>query len=288
MSSMADLVDTTIASVMGESATVDPTSYLLTSVDANDTAFTVADSSQFSRGLIQIEDELIVLTAASRSDGSLTTHLSARGVRGTAAVAHPAGALVTMNPTIPRIRAVRAVEEALRADSGLFAVGTLDLTFTPAIASYDVPDEVRDILSVKWESPYPFGAKWQRIRRWKFDRHNRQLVLSDAPLPGATIRVSYTKEPTVPAMTGNFADSGLPLSCVDVIRFSAAWRISSFLEAHNLLVNRAEADVMARQQPTAGTRIRVAQYFYGMYQQRLAEEVAALANRWPGTVHFER
>ena len=60
---------------------------------------------------------------------------------------------------------------------------------------------------------------------------------------------------------------------------------ASFLEPQSLMAQGAEADRMGRSMyPT--TRIKVSQYFYQVYQSRLAEESQALALRYPTRIHF--
>ena len=70
-----------------------------------------------------------------------------------------------------------------------------------------------------------------------------------------------------------------------MIRFGAAWRLISFLEPMSLLRQSAEADAMDRQ-ITPGSRLRVAQYLYQMYRQRLEEEVASLQCKYPIRSHY--
>lgn len=287
MTTIRDMVDSVVAEVRGEAATVESSSSLLTSIDADDTSLQVVDGNLFSRGIVEIEEELLLVRAVNRSDGTLTCAPQGRGIRATKAAAHSAGAQVTMSPIVPRARAHRAILEALRADSGLFAVGSLDLTYAPMQGSYPLPADVGDVLSVTWEPGITIDVHPVPVRRWSFDRHSGRLILGDPIRPGAMVHVSYSLSPIIPtSIDDDFATTGLPESCIDVIRFSAAWRVSSFMESHNLMAQKAEADAMDRARSTSGSRLRISQYFYNLYQQRLAEEVGNLQRRWPIRTHF--
>lgn len=285
MSTLNQLVDAVLAEVYSDTQTIDASSYLKVSIDADDLAFTVSDGSRFSAGIAEINSELMLIETVDRSSGSVTIAPGGRGVRGTTAASHALAARVTMSPAIARHRVEDAVLETLRASSGLFAVGSTDITYSAATRSYSLPVGVETILSVSWDPGFSLTPEWQPVRRWTHDRHNQALVIGDPVVPGRTVRVAYATSPTVPAMSAEFSTTGLPESCWDVIRFGAAWRVVSFLEPANLLGGAAEAKAMDRPSQ-GGTRMRVAQYYYQMYQARLNEEVASLQHRYPIRVHF--
>lgn len=287
MSTMNEIVDSALAEVYGYTATIDPTTFLTTAANTTNLTFEVSDASRFSRGLIQIENELILIDAVDRQNNILTAgHVNARGLRGTTAASHAVGSLVSMAPSIPRIQAIRAVEQTLNASTGLFAVDSTSLVYEAAVHGYDLPAGVETILSVTW---MPSGSEneWMRVKRWTHDKFNQMIILGEHVQPGRTVNIVYAKRPTVPALTDNFSESGLPSSCEDVIRFGAAWRIVSFIEPRNLLAKTAESDALdASQQQQPGSRIRIAQYLFQMYRQRLDEEIASLQSDYPTSVHF--
>jgi hypothetical protein len=285
MPTLNDLVDSVLAEVYSETATVDTSSYLTAGIDADDLAITVANGENFSRGVIEIGEELILVDSVNREAGILVVPPQGRGIRGTTPAAHSIGDQVTYSPSVSRSRAVRSVQEALRADSGgLYGVAVEDLTFSAAQSSYTLPVACMQVLNVAWDPGTLLTTEWLPVRRWTHDKHHGQLVLGDSIVPGRTVRVTYTTEVVVPAMTEEFSATGLPDSCMDVIRFSAAWRIVSFLEPRSLLAQAAEADAMGKN--VAATRVRVAQYMYQMYRQRLAEEISGLQTRYPIRAHF--
>ena len=285
MTTIGVLADEALGELYGHSQTVDSTTYLSSAMDTDDLTVVVASAGAFSRGLVQVGNELLIVDSVDRGTNTLSLGtIAGRGVRGTTVSAHAVGELVTMAPTIPRSSAIRAIGEIIRSASGLFAVGSLEITFVdPATYGYTVPSDVVTVLDVSWMPP--MGNAWLPVRKWEHDRYANLVVLGGSILPGATVRVHYTKAPTVPAEGAEFTTSGLPQACEDVVRLGAAWKLSSFLEPQSLMAQGAEADRMGRASYPA-TRIRVSQYFYQVYQSRLAEERQALAVRYPTTAHY--
>lgn len=285
MTLMSEMTDAVLSEVYGYTSTIDASSYLMSAVTATDLSFTVADGTGFSRGIAQIDEELLILDAADRGVGLLTCgHVSSRGVRGTTAATHAAGARMTMSPSIPRHQAVRAVEHTIRSSNGLYATDSHSFDYSAATAGYELPSDVDTILAVTWLPPEVANGYIQ-ISRYKHDRFNNQIILRQGVLPGEEVTVYYTKEPTVPAQSEDFSTSGLPASCEDVIRYGAAWRLMSFLEPMSLLGQSSEADAMDSVN-TPAARLKVSQYFFQMYRQRLDEEVMELNTNYPTSVHF--
>lgn len=285
MTTIRDVVDGALSEVYGQAQTVDVVTYLSARVEADSLILPVASAKGFSRGIAQVDDELLIVDSADTSKSQLTLRFTTgRGVRATKAVSHEAGALVTMAPSIPRHRAVQAVAEAITGSSGLFRVGTEEFQYSGARSGYALPDEVDDVLGVSW---FPSGPsnEWVAVRRWTWDRHNRILIIGDGVQPGRPVRVAYSATPIAPDQDEDFSVSGLPNTCIDVIRYGAAWRITSFLESYNLLPKSAEAEAMDRGK-TPGSRLRVAQYYFSMYQQRLQAEATALQIKHPIRQHF--
>ena len=285
MATLGTLVDSVISEVYGYTATVDPSTYLTVAVDTSAQQFSVASVANFSRGIVQIGDELILIDSVDRDANVLYAgDIRGRGIRGSTVSAHPAGELVLMSPTIPRWAAIKAVRDTLSASSGLFAVQTVTFPFLAVQATYDLPQDTQDVLAVQWLPPGPSG-KWITITRWTFDRVGNQIVIGSPVQPGRTVRVLVAKAPVFTALDQEFTTTGLPASCAEVIRLGAAWRVVSFLEPFALMPQSAEADAMDRQ-TTPGSRIRVAQYFAQMYQLRLTEEINELQRRYPTRIHY--
>lgn len=285
MPTMRSVIDAALSEVYGQAQTIDTTSFLAAPLSGTGLTFTVMNSSGFSRGMVQVDDELMLVSEVDKTTGLVTLrHLSARGVRGTTVAPHATGALVTMAPSVPRHKAVEAVGETIRSSPGLFRVGSTEITKKAAQVAYPLPSEVHEVLHVSWLPSGP-AKDWIPLRRWTHDKHNGDIVVGDSVMPGRTIRVSYAAAPIVPGQDDEFSDSGLSERCLDVIRYGAAWRLVSFIEPYNLLARSAEAEAMDRNKQPQG-RLRVAQYFYQIYSERLRQEVEHLQSEWPIRQHW--
>jgi len=281
-----ELVDAAIGDVLTETQQVDASSYLTAPITSSDLTLTVAAGDLFSRGIVEVGYELIVVDTVNRAAGTLVCgNVSGRGVQGTTAAAHSTGDRVVMAPSISRSRALRAVEHTLRASQGLFAVAYTDIEFASGQRAYTLPAGVRGVLDVAWleniVSPSP--GEWVSVRRWSHQRHQGTLVVGDRITPGLTVRVTYAADVTVPTYAQDFSTSGLPDSCMDVIQLGAAWRLASSLTPAAQLVRSAEAE--GRQ--SGANPLQVARYFYGAYQERLAQEVRRLQELHPIRVHYK-
>lgn len=286
MTTLSDIAEAARAEVYGYTVTQEPVTYLTAPLPEDGLAISVVTANGFSRGIVQVDSELLMVEAVDRPSNTMhLTSLNGRGIRSTSSSSHPIGATVTMSPVIPKAMAQEAVAEALRADSGLFAVSQIVFPYVSTRNSYPLPSDFREVLSLQWLPPGP-DLVWQPIRRWSADRYSGALLVGEAPVPGHSVRVTYSKDPIVPDhMSADFTDTGLPYSCVDVIRWSAAWRLVSFLEPYTVVTRSAESDARDRQNGT-GNKLRAAQYLLGMYQTRLDEEVRNLQRMYPSRVHF--
>lgn len=282
---MSNLTDAALAEAYGYAQTVDRTTYLSAGIGAGDIEIVVADASGFSRGIVQIGDELLMVDEVDRNVDTLRlASVAGRGIRSTAAEDHLIGTTVTMAPSIPRHQAVVAVEEAIRGASGLFRVASVTIPAVGTQTAYAIPPEAKHILNAQWYPPGP-SDEWLSLRRYRHDKYANQILVHDGVAPGCDIRVTYAADPLVPTQGQDFSVSGLPDSCSDVIRLGAIWRIVSFLEPYNLLAKSAEMEAMDRQK-TPGNRLRVSQYYYGLYQQRLMQEIQSLQSAYPIRVSF--
>lgn len=285
MTTLAEIAEAARAEVYGYTTTQEPTTYLAADFAHDDLEATVVSAAGFSRGIVQIDGELMMVDGVDRGKNTLIlASASGRGIRATDVDSHPVGATVTMSPVIPFRKAQDAVKEALQADSGLFAVAEITFPYVATQNSYALPLDYREVLNVAWLPPGP-DLTWHPIKRWNADRYSRFLVMGEAPVPGYPVKVTFTTDPHVPELDEDFSETGLPASCVDVIRWSAAWRLTAFLEPYNVVTRSAESDARDRQNGT-GNKTQASQFMYGLYRQRLAEEVTNLQRQWPTRVHF--
>jgi len=270
-------------------------SYLTSPMTATDVTFNVDPETvtNLSRGLVEIDDEMLLVKKYDRATGQVTilSGLPGRGAEGTTIATHSSGAIITDDPRFPRLRMKEAINDSINGVyPDLFVFGQFEFPYVAARYEYPIPAEVDDVYKVVSNTIGPSGV-WRAMTSWRFNAmasttagqvkptptptgKSIQVSLGNNPVvPGRNVRVSYTKKPSVLA---NDADdfesvSGLPERVVDLIVFGACWRLLPAYEAARLQQQSIEATERAPLVPE-GAASKASQYFLGLYQKRLAEE----------------
>lgn len=294
MSTLANLIDDSLLSLQG-STDQDQVTFLTAPISASDTTISVDQTSEISRGLIEIDDEL--LWVRSTADDGATIAPRGRGYRSTTASAHDEGAMVVNSPKFPRASVKRAINDTISAAfPELFAVKAYEFPFVAARSTYDLPADVDAVLDVMWSEIGPSQA-WPHVRRWQFNysasgemfTHGKSLSIKEAVFPGRTVRVLYASEPSqLDQADDDFATTtGLPASAEDVILYGACYRLVSYMQPARLQVQSVEATLRSNV-VAVGSPAEAGQYFYALYQQRLQEERQTLLTRYPSMTHYTR
>lgn len=297
MSTYNELTDQTLLYLYGFTTLQDQATYLSASVSASATTVSVADATALSRGVMEIDDELLWVDSVDTTALTGTIPPYGRGYRGTTAASHTAGTRVVSSPLFPRALVKKAINETIRSVfPELFGIGETTFTYNPAVTTYQLPAGALDVLQVSWQSIGP-SKEWLPVRRYRVDKHaaasafstGASISLYDAIVPGRTVRVVYTKQPTeLSATTDDFVTTtGLPASCEDVIRYGAAYRMVPFFDSPHLSGMSAEADFAANQRPVGGAA-QLGKYLLQVYQVRLAEETKRLQSLYPARSHYTR
>ena len=219
-----------------------------------------------------------------------------RGFRGTTAATHASGTRVVSAPMFPRFLVKQAINDSIKAVfPDLFAVSETTVTYTGAVTSYSLPADALDVLSVMWQTTGS-SKEWLPIRRWTLDRHANtssfatgvSLSVYDRITPGRTIKIVFSKKPTVLANGSDAFDTvtGLPASCEDLVRLGAAYRMVPFFDAAHLS-GCQEADFSSGARPVGGSS-QIGRYMLQLYQVRLDEEREGLRRIYPTRSHYTR
>lgn len=295
MSTFSQLVDDTLLYLHGFTTQQDQATYLTSPMTAGALTMTIADASALSRGLVEIDGELIWIDSVSGTTATIPPY--GRGQYGTTAATHASGVKIASSPLFPRASVKKAILESLQSVyPRVWAVGATTFTFNPAVTTYALPAGSINALSVTWQSIGP-SREWLPVRRYDIDNTANTEVwptgstisLYDAIVPGRTVRVVYTKQPSLLVdETDVFTTvTGLPSSMEDVIRLGAAYRVVAFLDAPHLSGNSAEADLASNQRQVGGAGT-LSKYLYQMYQARLAEEVNKLQDLYTIRTRYTR
>lgn len=297
MSTFNELTDSTLLYLYGFTTLQDQATYLSASVNASATTIPVADATAVARGVMEIDDELLWVDSVDTTALTATIPPYGRGYRGSTAAGHASGTRVVSSPLFPRHLVKRAINEAIRSVfPDLFGIGETTFTFNPAVSTYQLPAGALDVLQVTWQSIGP-SREWMPVRRYRVDKHaatsafttGASISLYDSIVPGRTVRVVYTKQPSeLSATTDDFVGTtGLPASSEDVIRLGAAYRMVPFFDSPHLSGMSAEADFAANQRPVGGAA-QLGKYLLQVYQVRLAEEAKRLQSVYPARSHYTR
>lgn len=255
---------------------------LAQSMTETSTSLTVTGSARdLSRGLVEIDDELILVRRTDQATSTATVMggTAGRGREGTEAAAHSAGSLVTVAPAFPRVHVREAVQDAIRGlYPQLVCFGTTDITVNSVVYEYELPEEAQSVWSVTTELVGP-TKMWTPAPNYRFNpdapptfASGKSIQLLDAITPGKRARVVYSKRPQVLSDgSDDWSETGYPDSVADLAVWGACARLVPAAEAARLQQTTVEAAHRAEIiQPQ--TALRTAAYYQALYSERLAEE----------------
>lgn len=297
MSTYDQLTDATLMYLYGFTTLQDQATWLTQDLSASATSVVVNDVTAISRGIVEIGDELMWVDSINTSTATAVVPPYGRGFRGTTSASAGTGSRVVSSPLFPRSLVKRAINEAIRAVwPDLYGTGETTFTWNPARTTYELPAGATGVLQVTWSTVGP-SREWMPVRNWRQDKHAAtssftsgvSLSVYDGVTPGRTVKVVYSKQPTVlSAGSDEFTTvTGLPASSEDVIRLGAAWRMVPFFDSPHLSGMSAEADFAAQQRPV-GSASQLGRFLLQEYQIRLAEEARRLQDLFPIRSHYTR
>lgn len=287
------LVEEVKTSLQGFAFNTDQVCTLTQAINGESLTFTVDADNIVTRGVIEIDDELIWVQSVS--GGTVTVPAWGRGWKGTAKTAHTAGSAVFVSPVYPRAMVGREINNAIKAVyPQLFGVLTEEITIEPMKWQYSVDALADRVLSVEWKWDEETG--WMPLKGYELI-HNANVVefptgkmlsISDPLGSGTVIRVTYARQPrTFTGYAQDFTYTLLPESSKDVVMLGAAARLLPWLDAGRLPVDTVASDAQDQTKPV-GNAVSVGREIRSLYAQRLAQEREALLNRYPLRVHKVR
>ena len=289
----SSLIDEVITSLQGFGTSNDQVVTLTGPLTADALIFPVDDSDSISKGLVEIDEEIIYVMYGENGEAYVPAW--GRGFKGTTAAAHAAGSAVWVSPSWPRATVAREVNNTIRSVyPSLFAVDTVEITGASNTWQYQLPADMERVLGVEWR--YNFPDAWSTVKSWEVthssnttDFASGKTLLIGEPLPtNAKVHVTYAKLPV--ALTNPddaFTLSGLPASSRDVIVFGTAARLIPWMDVARLPVETVPSDALDTGQ-RVGLSVQVANSIRTQYQARLDQERRALLERYPTRAHKVR
>jgi hypothetical protein len=298
---MTDRIETLLH---GYSMNTESTTWLTAAASTSATSISVNDSSVVSRGFIQIGDELMYVSSTNNIDNVLNLAPWGRGQRGSVAVAHDNLSKVIAAPVFPRYEIKKAINDTINSVyPQVFAIGQYQFNYIAARTTYDIPDEVQNILTVTHSVIGP-SKEWLPVRAWQIDRTANPTAFGDGTnfghslsvyspiVPGRPVNVAFAKRPSLFDINSTASQemstvTGLPSYAEDVLVYGAAFRMVSFLDPARLGPLSAEADVLDNQRgPSSGAN--AARFLFNVYNTRLNEVAENMRRQFPVRSHYQR
>lgn len=296
-STFSDLISETHLVISGFTQRQDQATYLTAAIGATDLTFTVKSGAVLSRGMVEIDDELIWVDSFDKTTNIATVSPLGRGFRGSTAVAHVINSRVTIAPSFPRFSIERNINSAIDAIyPDLYGTATTTFSFSPAVTTYALPADCIDILNISWQTIGP-SKEWLPVRHYRVDRMadpttwttGKTVSLAETIVPGRTVTVRYSnKPPLLVNQTDVFETvTGLPSSAREVIVLGAAYRMAVYLDMGRVPAQSAEADAMNATNPI-GSAVNISRALKQQYQDRLQIEVRRQQEQFPPRIHITR
>lgn len=247
----------------------------------------VNDTNYVSRGRMQIDDEIIWVDSIDRERKIAVVPPYGRGMDGSPVSAHTRGSQLINNPLYPRHMVKKTINQIITAmGSDLYAVRSVTRRAKTLGYAYDVPADVRNILSISYianPSSYKFPTF---VKEYTFDPQcdptlsttGKCVFIYDVVTPLFTYNIVYAGQPVgLVEPLDPFSNTGLPETSYDVVILGAASRLLSVAAAAMIQSQSIEANVVdQRVDPSSITS--QSKYLYGLYRERLSEERLRLLN----------
>jgi hypothetical protein len=299
MTTLDQLVRQVRQQLLGYSMNQESVSELSVAMGPTDTSFTCdpATVQNLSRGLVEIDDELILVKSYDAQSGAVSVmgQANGRGYEGTTAASHDVAALVTSNPAFPKARIKAALNETIRSlYPTLVVFGSTEITKLSPVIEYELPSEVEGVWYVVGQMVGPSKVA-QPLPNWRYNPKARSenfpsgksIQLFDYVTAGQAMKVVYSKAPTaLAAGSDDFTATGYPERYTDLVVYGACKRLVPALEAARLQLQAVETTERAPLVPPASAT-KVAQLYASLFAERLEEERARQFDEVPNFATFQ-
>lgn len=295
MSTFLQLVDQVDLALSGFVLDQVKRTHLTADLTNNALTFSVDEPSNISRGLIEVDNELMWVKRVDVAANLVSLAPQGRGYRSTTATTHGNGATVTDNPVFPRSQIRTYINEVIgNFFPDLYQLKSTTFAMQGARSTYQLPADCYGVNSVHWETIGP-SKDWAPVERWEFNGKanttafptGRSIDVWSLVVPGRTVQVDYIARP---GKLVNDADdfettTGLRDYCETAVVHGACYRMSAMLGTARLQTRAVETT----QRSTfveSGDAAKVSQFFYALYTEALANSRDAFLKEVPSLRHF--
>jgi hypothetical protein len=284
MTTLEDLRQRVRSQVMGFTRDQQQVAVLAVAATATDTTLSLdtVTAKNVSRGLIEIDDELILLQSVDLSTSVATVigGVNGRGREGSTAATHDINALVTMSPVIPRVRLTEAINQTILAMYPKVPIfGTVEISKLAPVFEYELPADCMEIWYIVSDTVGPTQVHYPSPR-WRFNPKaptsdfpsGKSIQLLDFVTPGRAIRIVYCKAPAqLVNATDTISVSGYDDRMAETIVWGALARLVPAFESARLQQLAVEGTERANLVP-AQAATKTAAYYEALFQQALQLE----------------
>jgi hypothetical protein len=299
VTTLEDLRQRIRSQIMGFTRDQQQVSELATPMSASDTTFTLDSSTakNISRGLVEIDDELILVKVldVNTSVASVMGLTNGRGRDGSVAAAHNANALVTMSPSITRVRMTEAINQTILAMYPTIPIfAATEITKLAPVFEYQLPAETDDIWYIVSDTVGPTQVHYPSPR-WRFNPmaptsdfpSGKSIQLLDYVTPGRAIRIVYIKAPaTLVNGTDEISVTGYEDRMAETIVWGALARLIPAYEAGRLQQLAVEGTERANLVP-ATAAVKTAAYYEQLFQQAILRERDRILEETPNFAFWQ-
>lgn len=294
MPSLAEMVEETVGLLNDWTGQQPQQTSLANLITDSALSFIVDDGQTLSRGLAELDDELVYVSVVDQEGGVATIPPWGRGQQGSVAASHAAGARVTTTPRPPRHRVKYRINQVIRALYPDLWTVAVDEQTADTREEYPLPATARWVIDVRWQTPGS-PVTWEKVRGWRLNTKANlttfptgvALTVGDVP-SGQKFRTLYAGEPTALAAAGDdFATvSGLHEGAADLVVMAAASQLVLGQE-----LSRGQLATLEQQQRavliTTGASMAASRFLKQEYAGRVAAERRRLLASYPSRPHFE-
>lgn len=300
MSTLEDLRNQVRQQILGYTRDQQQVSLLTIGVSPTDTQLSLDTSTQsaISRGLVEIDDELILIKSVDPQSGTAQVMGGAlgRGREGSVASAHATGALVTMSPLMPRVGITNAINAAIRdMFPDLPVTKVVEVTKLAPVFEYELPAEATNVHYVTIQTIGP-SKIWHPGPRWRFNPNanttdfpsGKSIQLMDDTTPGRAIRIVYMVSPDgLSAATDDFVTiTGYPASAEDVVIWGATSRLIPSYETARLQAQTIQGTERDNLVPPKAA-LQTAEYYRSLHDDALRREQARFFDESPSFAFWQ-
>lgn len=299
MTTLEDLRQRVTSQILGFARDQQQVSELSAPMTAADTTFTLDQNTAqvISRGLVEIDDELILVRSLDFSTNTATVlgGVNGRGRGGTTAASHATAALVTMSPQVPRIRVTESINQTLLAmypQIPVFAI--TEISKLAPVYEYGMPADATGVWYIVADTVGPTQVHYPHPR-WRYNPKaatddfptGKSIQLLDYVTPGRKIRIVYLKAPTLlSAGTDDLTSTGYEDRMAEAVVWGACARLIPTYEAGRLQQLAVEGTERANLVP-ATAAVKTAAYYEQLFQQAVLRERERILEEVPNYAFWQ-